>query len=110
MLGEESDDGVVAANAIRELQDVVSLVLEHEVVDVATEPSKLLDEVVRLPLDDARVVRGLVDVQYAAPRPTPLRPAPSPSSPTPTPWTPLTLEPLGVEPSTLLGTHPVWRD
>jgi hypothetical protein len=37
MLLEEPDDGVVAANPVRELEDVVPLVVEDEVVDVASE-------------------------------------------------------------------------
>ena len=63
MLGEESDDRVVAANTVSELQDVVALVLEDEVVDVLAERAKTLDQVVRLALDHPRVVLTLDDEQ-----------------------------------------------
>src|ERR687897_1916903 len=65
VLGEESDDGVVAPHAVRELQDVVAFVLEHEVVDVATELAQLLDDVTRFPLDHTRVVLALDDEERA---------------------------------------------
>ena len=65
MLREEADDRVVAANAVRELQHVVALVLEDEVVDVSPEPAQLLDDVARLTLDDTRVVLALDDEQRA---------------------------------------------
>ncbi len=45
VLGEESDDPLVAPNAIRQLQHVVPLVLEDEVVDRAPASAKLLDEI-----------------------------------------------------------------
>src|SRR3989442_11679912 len=46
VLGEELHDRVVAADAVLELQDVVPLVLEDEIVDLAAEPSQALDEIV----------------------------------------------------------------
>ena len=65
MLREEPDDGVVTANAVPELQHVVTLVLEDEVVDVPSEPAQLLDDVARLALDHPRVVLALDDEQRA---------------------------------------------
>ena len=68
MLGEEPDDPLVAADAVRELEHVVPLVLEHEVVDRLADASQVLDEVVRLPLDDAGVVLSLDDEERARDR------------------------------------------
>ena len=65
MLREERGDRLVAADAVRELQHVVALVLEDEVVDLATEPAQLLDDVTRLALDHTRVVLALDDEQRA---------------------------------------------
>ena len=65
MLGEEPDDPLVAADAVPELEHVVPLVLEHEVVDRLADAAQVLDEVVRLPLDDARVVLPLDDEERA---------------------------------------------
>src|SRR6476659_2224012 len=63
VLREESDDGVVAPNAVRQLEDVMSLVLEDEVVDFAPKTAQLLDDVARLALHPARVVLSLDDEQ-----------------------------------------------
>src|SRR4051812_40101376 len=58
-LRKELRDRVVAAHAVRELEDVVTLVVEDEVLDVVAASAQLVDEVVRLALDDARVVAAL---------------------------------------------------
>jgi hypothetical protein len=45
MLREESDYSLVAMNPVRQLQDIMPLVLEYEVIDVTAVTAKLLDEI-----------------------------------------------------------------
>ncbi len=61
VLLEERRDFVVTADAILELEDVVPLILKHEIVDLLANPPKMLDEVAGLLLDDTRVVFSLND-------------------------------------------------
>src|ERR1044071_1028087 len=65
VLVEEVEYGLVGADFVGLLGEAVALVVEYHVLDHAVTLAYVLDYLVRLRLDDARVVRALKDYERA---------------------------------------------
>jgi hypothetical protein len=61
MLAEECRDVAIARHTVLELEDIVALVLKHQVAHITTERRETGDQISRLVFDDARIVATLDD-------------------------------------------------